>query len=74
MKEHGPWIEAKRYAVEDIANLFDVPAHVVTYDLTPGYWERQLARQIARRRIGTRLRQWRSRLMDRIFGTLRPRP
>lgn len=46
-----------RFDPEEVARLFDVPAHMVTSDLSPGYWERELARQIRRRSLRARLRR-----------------
>lgn len=43
---------------QTVADIFDVPYHLLTYDLPPGYWRRQEARQVARRRLRTRLRRW----------------
>jgi phage portal protein BeeE len=58
------FLEVRAFDPEDIANMFGVPAHVAVNPdtLRPGYWERQLQRQIRQRSVAARLHRLRRRL------------
>lgn len=57
-------LDQRRYSVVEIARLWQVPPHMVTNDLPPGYWEDELRRSIARRSVAARLRRFWRRMVS----------
>ena len=52
-------IEARHYPKEDIARMYGFVPHLIlgADELTPGYWEDELARRIRSRGLRTRVRR-----------------